>query len=417
MVDMQACRYEFVSAGSHGMSLEEENSIKAGVFNPDNPPWVVFPLIRRFFGTVNHALVVNLKDEIRSNPPDLVVFDVMSQAGAHLAEWVGAPAVMVSSIPLPLFLALSDKYYQYDSALWIPLARMPVQESASTSSSMLARAMRAVLKPLFHFMESSVWKPALVAGRDQLGLPPRQSGAVDHTGLVMQTEAPGSSLARPLPPNLELIGPQLDPELWNLADEDHITVEDRAVAEFLAANGTVLFVSFGTNTQLTKEDVVGLYGALASPRGVRVLWSLPDAQAVHLPPEARRSASGAELLVLPWVNQPAVLHSPNVKAFLTHCGANSVNEARVFGVPLLTVPMGADQPILAMQVVSRSYIPCPPLLFILLSLALDLPFPLPSPWPPAVLVPLPLPLVLCRPYYLPIHIFPLFSQLANTVTT
>jgi hypothetical protein len=44
---------------------------------------------------------------------------------------------------------------------------------------------------------------------------------------------------------------------------------------------------------------------------------------------------------------PICLHSilghPNVRAFVTHCGRNSLNEAANAGVPLVAIPLFADQ--------------------------------------------------------------------------
>lgn len=38
-----------------------------------------------------------------------------------------------------------------------------------------------------------------------------------------------------------------------------------------------------------------------------------------------------------------VLGHPRLKAFVTHCGLNSLNEAARSGVPLVTIPLFGDQ--------------------------------------------------------------------------
>lgn len=49
----------------------------------------------------------------------------------------------------------------------------------------------------------------------------------------------------------------------------------------------------------------------------------------------------ANIRFLPYVRQLALL--PHVRAFITHGGANSVNEALASGVPMLAVPIGGEQ--------------------------------------------------------------------------
>ncbi|TXK84589.1 macrolide family glycosyltransferase [Paenibacillus sp. N3.4] len=52
--------------------------------------------------------------------------------------------------------------------------------------------------------------------------------------------------------------------------------------------------------------------------------------------------------VLPFVSQLQILKEADL--FITHGGMNSVNEALYYGVPLLVIPMAADQPIVAGRV-------------------------------------------------------------------
>ncbi|KAI6198173.1 UDP-glucuronosyltransferase [Aphelenchoides besseyi] len=54
-----------------------------------------------------------------------------------------------------------------------------------------------------------------------------------------------------------------------------------------------------------------------------------------------------------WMDQSGILEHTNTRAFITHGGLNSINEAATFGVPLITIPFFGDQHINSAAVVSR----------------------------------------------------------------
>lgn len=61
------------------------------------------------------------------------------------------------------------------------------------------------------------------------------------------------------------------------------------------------------------------------------------------------------VLVLPWVPQTAVLGHPVVKGFLCHGGHTTTNEALAVGVPLLCMPFGGDQLVVAQHIEDHGY--------------------------------------------------------------
>ncbi|MDX2546241.1 macrolide family glycosyltransferase [Streptomyces sp. WI04-05B] len=104
----------------------------------------------------------------------------------------------------------------------------------------------------------------------------------------------------------------------------------------------VLFASLGTvfnaDPQLLRSLATGL-----APLGGTVIVSTGQTDPEALGPLP------ADVFARRFVPQPEVL--ARAALFVTHGGMNSVNEAMYAGVPLLVVPQGADQPMVARRVV------------------------------------------------------------------
>jgi MGT family glycosyltransferase len=104
----------------------------------------------------------------------------------------------------------------------------------------------------------------------------------------------------------------------------------------------VLYASVGTVFSAGPRLLRGFAAALA-PLGGTVLVATGQTDPAALGPLP------ANVIARRFVPQPEVL--AHAALFVTHGGMNSVNEAMYAGVPMLVVPQGADQPMVARRVV------------------------------------------------------------------
>lgn len=51
----------------------------------------------------------------------------------------------------------------------------------------------------------------------------------------------------------------------------------------------------------------------------------------------------SNVMILPWVKQNDILAHPKLKAFISHCGGLSTQEASWYGIPVIGIPFFADQ--------------------------------------------------------------------------
>ncbi|KAJ3686253.1 hypothetical protein LUZ61_015417 [Rhynchospora tenuis] len=125
-------------------------------------------------------------------------------------------------------------------------------------------------------------------------------------------------------------------------------------------HGSVVFVSFGSGGALTwqqtKELALGLemseqpflwVARYPNDESSAYFFGSKDMQGqLNFLPEGFLTRTEKVGLVVPhWVPQVEILAHPAVGGFMTHCGWNSVLESLVHGVPLITLPLFAEQKI------------------------------------------------------------------------
>ncbi|URE30108.1 UDP-Glycosyltransferase [Musa troglodytarum] len=171
-------------------------------------------------------------------------------------------------------------------------------------------------------------------------------------GIILNTfddlEGPVLFAIRSKFPNLYAVGPvssiaataftSISGNLWKEDTECIKWLDDQA-------DGSVLYVNFGSITVVTAEQLLEFAWGLARS-GYPFLWVVrPDmvrGEAAVLPAEFAAEVEGRGLLV-GWCNQEEVLAHPATAVFLSHCGWNSTLESISEGVPMICWPFFADQ--------------------------------------------------------------------------
>ncbi|CAK7322992.1 unnamed protein product [Dovyalis caffra] len=115
--------------------------------------------------------------------------------------------------------------------------------------------------------------------------------------------------------------------------------------------GSVVYVSFGSRTALSREQVRELGEGLVRS-GSRFVWVVKGEKVDREDNEGLEEIMGDELMervkekglvVKNWLNQEDVLSHPAVGGFFSHCGWNSVMEAAWHGVRILAWAQHGDQ--------------------------------------------------------------------------
>lgn len=122
------------------------------------------------------------------------------------------------------------------------------------------------------------------------------------------------------------------------------------VEEFLdsAKHGAILF-SLGSNLKgdhISSEVVATIFKALSGVKQ-HVIWKWDDLK--------NTPGKSANILYKKWLPQDDILAHPKIKLFITHAGKGGVAEAQYHAVPMLALPVFADQPGNADKLVKSGY--------------------------------------------------------------
>ncbi|KAK9056598.1 hypothetical protein SSX86_023960 [Deinandra increscens subsp. villosa] len=121
---------------------------------------------------------------------------------------------------------------------------------------------------------------------------------------------------------------------------------------------SVLFVGFGSEYKMPLEQVHELAHGLKLS-GLDFIWILrkpkgiDDGREVLLPPNFEVSVLDKGLVCLGWAPQMEILAHPSIGGCLFHSGWSSIIESLGFGLPLILMPMVADQGLCAKLLVEK----------------------------------------------------------------
>lgn len=269
-----------------------------------------------------------LRKAIANDRPDVMVVDLFSSAGMCAAEASTIPFVvnnpdLLASLPITLLPPADDVPFLFsgrsirDVGLGQRVAGPFVRRIARLATRLTIERDLNVLRASRSLPATTI--DALLGGRTIL---------VD--GVF------GVEYRRPLPLNVEMVGTMLPADRSPLPDELRRWIED----------GTpVVYANLGTLAVASNAQLDAILEALTDDR-FRALWILKDAQRTRL-----SKALPDSVRVMSWGPPPiAVLEHPNVRAFVSHCGINSVYESIVAGTPIVGIPMFADQRDMAVRV-------------------------------------------------------------------
>ncbi|XP_051940935.1 2-hydroxyacylsphingosine 1-beta-galactosyltransferase [Hippocampus zosterae] len=250
---------------------------------------------------------------------DLLLVDPNEMCGFVLAHILGLKYAVVST----------GLWYPTEVGAPTPLSYVPVFNSLLTDRmSLFQRITNTAVYLIENFGVHFILIPKYDRIMRKHGIKPRvaMTDLVRGSQMWMLCTDLALEFPRPTLPHVVYIGGILTRPANPLPQDFEVWVNDTAETGFVV-------VSFGAGVKYLSHDIAHkLAGALARlPQ--RVIWRFSGA-----PP----SNIGNNTKLVDWMPQNDLLGHPNIRAFLSHGGLNSIFEAMYHGVPVVGVPLFGD---------------------------------------------------------------------------
>jgi UDP:flavonoid glycosyltransferase YjiC (YdhE family) len=272
------------------------------------------------------SMYEGLSRVIRADRPDVIVVDLFSSAGLTAADVAGVAAVvnnpdLLALLPVTMLPPADHLPFLFSGT---SIHNIPWHQRFTAP---LARRLAAI------FM-ARVTQRRHNALRRRVGLGATTIHALLRNRRTLVNGVFGLEYERTLPEWVSMTGPMLQENLPPLPPD---------MDRWLSEGPPVVYAHLGTLAVAPPGQLQKMAEAFESER-YRCLWILKDPSRLSKPlPESVRA--------MEWGPSPlSLLKHPNVKVFVSHCGINSVYESIAAGVPIVGIPMFADQRDMAARV-------------------------------------------------------------------
>ncbi|XP_014643311.1 PREDICTED: UDP-glucuronosyltransferase 2A1 isoform X3 [Ceratotherium simum simum] len=264
-----------------------------------------------------------LMEKLRKSKFEVLVSDPVIPCGDIIALKLGIPFVY------SLRFSPASTVEKHCGKVPYPPSYVPAILSELTDQmSFIDRIRNFISYHLQDYMFDTLWKSWDSYYSKALGRPTTLCETMGKAEIWLIRTYWDFEFPRPYLPNFEFVGGLHCKPAKPLPKE---------MEEFVQSSGEdgVVVFSLGSMVKNLTEEKANLIASALAQIPQKVLWRYNGKKPATL---------GANTRLYDWLPQNDLLGHPKAKAFITHGGTNGIYEAIYHGVPLVGVPMFADQP-------------------------------------------------------------------------
>ncbi|XP_006128015.1 UDP-glucuronosyltransferase 2A1 isoform X2 [Pelodiscus sinensis] len=264
-----------------------------------------------------------LLEKLRLSHYDVLLSDPVLPCGELLAELLQVPFIFTLRFsPGFAFERLCGQILAPPS--YVPAATSELQEKMS----FLERTENLLLYLVHDILQLLVWKEWDSYYSSVLGKPTTLCETMGKAEMWLIRTYWDFEFPRPFLPNFEFVGG------LHCQPAKPLPEEMEAFVQSSGEHGIVVF-SLGSLIYNLTEERSNMIALALSQIPQKVLWRYKGKTPETLGPNTK---------IYDWIPQNDLLGHPKTKAFITHGGTNGIYEAIYHGIPMVGIPMFADQP-------------------------------------------------------------------------
>ncbi|XP_019625058.1 PREDICTED: UDP-glucuronosyltransferase 2C1-like [Branchiostoma belcheri] len=288
------------------------------------------------------ARLKTLQDNVHSVARILSLYELRDIFVTAFGEFRNYCALLLAHFRVPhIALMRGDPNCLDEKATGVPLPPSYVPSLATDFTDDMSFAQRLQNVLLYTFLPMiSRWGASSLYDelvRKYVGEEETIQSVTSRTDLWLYLTDNVLDFPRPIMPNMVQVGG------LNVREADPLTEDTETFVQSSGEDG-VIVVSFGSMVKTMSKDKREIFAAAFARLRQKVVWRYVGEKPAGL---------GNNTKLLGWLPQNDLLAHPKTRVFVTHAGLNGVYEALHHGVPMVCLPLFADEPANAARVVAR----------------------------------------------------------------
>lgn len=254
-------------------------------------------------------------DLIKQGGFDLAIYDAVDQCSKILADYIDIPFIVFHTSGMESILPRNPAFLPSMMTSFTDEMNLPQR---------LANTMGYMVQKLIAHYTYNYYQDLRVHYNMNASLSVYNSFNRAAVRIILGEY--GLDYVGPTRPNHITVGGFIHPEAHPIPTD---------LKQFLdTATDGVAVLSFGSIAREFGPKWRELFAEALSNIPMKVVWRFSEPIPHTL---------GNNTMIVPWFPQSEVLEHPNVRIFITHCGMNAAYEAAFSGVPVVAIPLFADQ--------------------------------------------------------------------------